>query len=52
MFKTAFSDNAMDRTQAFKWFSRFKLGKPSVEDCERSGRPSTGCTDENMEKVH
>jgi hypothetical protein len=26
MLKTAFGDNAMERTQTFEWFSRFKRG--------------------------
>jgi transposase len=51
MLKTAFGDNAMGRTQSFEWFSRFNRGKTSVEDSERSGRPSTGRTDENVENV-
>jgi hypothetical protein len=30
MFKTTFSDNAMERTQTSEWFSQLKS---SVEDC-------------------
>jgi hypothetical protein len=33
------------------WFSRFKSGEISGEDCKCSGPISAGCTDENMEKV-
>jgi hypothetical protein len=51
MLKTAFGDNAMGRTQSFERFSRFKLGETLVEDSERSGRPSTGRTDENVGSV-
>jgi predicted transcriptional regulator len=51
MLKTAFGDNAMGRTQAFEWFSRFKRGETSVEDSERSGRPSTCRTEKNVENV-
>ena len=46
----AFGVNAIRRTRLLEWFSRFKLGESSVKDCERSGRPSTGRTDENVEK--
>jgi len=41
----------MGRTLTFEWFSRFKCGETSVEDSERSGRPSTGRTDEILENV-
>jgi hypothetical protein len=44
MLKTALSDNAMDRTQDFWWFSHLKHGETLVEDCQCSGRPSIGCT--------
>jgi hypothetical protein len=47
----AFGVNAIRRTRLLEWFSRFKLGESSVKDCERSGRPSTGRTDENVEEV-
>jgi hypothetical protein len=51
MLKTAFGDSAMGRTQTCERFFRFKSGETSVKDYERSGRPSTGRTDENVENV-
>jgi hypothetical protein len=51
MLKTAFSDNAMGRTQTFECFFRFKSRETSVEDCEHSGCPSIADTQENVEKV-
>jgi hypothetical protein len=51
MLKTALGDNAMERTQTFEWFSQFKRRETSVEDSDRSGRPPTGRTDENVEDV-
>jgi hypothetical protein len=42
----------MGRTHTTELFSQFKLGKTSVEDCEHSGPSSTGCIDENVDKVH
>jgi hypothetical protein len=33
------------------WYKRFKDGRTSVDDDERSGRPSTSTTPENNEKV-
>jgi hypothetical protein len=35
----------------FQWHSRFKAGQVSVEDDERSGRPGTSKTTENVEKI-
>jgi hypothetical protein len=51
MLKTAFDDNATGRTQTFEWFSQFKCKQTAIEDCEHSGPPSTGHTDENVEIV-
>jgi transposase len=34
-----------------KWFERFRKGCKSVEDEERSGRPSTTNTQKNVERV-
>jgi len=42
MFKTAFGEQAMDRSQTFQWFSRFKAGRTSIDDDKRSGRPDMG----------
>ena len=35
----------------YKWVERFRNGCESVEDEERSGRPSTSETQENVERV-
>ena len=34
-----------------RWHERFRSGRESVEDDERSGRPSTAKTDENINKI-
>ena len=39
MLKTTFGERAMGRSQTFQWFSRFKAGRISTDDDERSGRP-------------
>jgi K+/H+ antiporter YhaU regulatory subunit KhtT len=44
MFLTAFSDIIIERTKNFKWFYL-------VEDCKHSGRPSSGGTEENLDRV-
>lgn len=45
MFKIAFTDNARGRTEFWEWFFSSKCWEASVENCEGSGRPSTGHTD-------
>jgi len=51
MLQEAFGDNAMSRSKTFLWSKRFKDGRTSVDDDERSGRPSTNTTPENIAKV-
>ena len=34
------------------WAAEFKRGRKSLGDDERSGRPKTATTDENVVKVH
>jgi hypothetical protein len=51
MIKQAFGDDALGQTQTYDWFNRFKNGRTSIDDDERSGRPSTGTTPENVAKV-
>jgi hypothetical protein len=49
MLKQVFGEDALGQTQTYDWFNRFKNGRTSV-DGERSGRPSTGKTPENVAK--
>ena len=51
MLKQAFEDEAMGRTQSHKWYIRFKEGRTSTNDNERSGRSSTSKNEENIQKV-
>ena len=51
MLKTAFGEQSMGRSQTFQWFSRFKAGRTSTDDDERSGRPVSSSTPEMIEKV-
>jgi len=51
MLQEAFGDNAMSQRKTFLWYKRFKDGRTSVDDDERSGRPSTSITPENIAKV-
>ncbi|XP_011859284.1 PREDICTED: putative uncharacterized protein FLJ37770 [Vollenhovia emeryi] len=41
LVKEAYKDDALSRAHVFRWFSEFKNGRETVEDMERSGRPST-----------
>jgi hypothetical protein len=51
MLKEAFGDNALGLTHTCGWFKRFRNGRMSVDDDQRSGRPSTGTTTKNVPKV-
>jgi len=43
-------DNAMKKTAVYKWVKRVSEGRESVTDEERSGRPATSRTEENIVK--
>jgi len=51
MLQEAFGYNAMSQSKAFLLYKRFKDGRTSVDDDERSGRPSTSTTPENIAEV-
>jgi hypothetical protein len=49
MLREAIGEHSLSWTVVFEWHSRFKAGQVSAEDDERSGRPSTSKTTENVE---
>jgi hypothetical protein len=51
MLKESFGVNALGQSQTYEWFKRFKNGRMSVDDEQRSGRRSTRTTTENVAKV-
>ncbi|PNF35236.1 hypothetical protein B7P43_G06872 [Cryptotermes secundus] len=51
MLKQAFGDNSLGQTQAYDWYKRFKHGRMSTYDDDRSGRTSTGTTPKSVAKV-
>jgi hypothetical protein len=51
ILQKAFMEEALSHTQVFEWFAWFKRGEMSIEDHPHSGRPSTSCTNENVEKI-
>ena len=44
----AYGDAALSRTTIFEWNKRFGEGRESVKNDERSGRPTTSRTDDNI----
>ena len=52
MLNTAYSDVAIKRATCFRWHKRFKNGRLSVEDDERSGRPSTSTDDPHIDEIN
>ena len=52
MLKLVYGDAAVTMKTVCKWFERFCKGCESVEDEERSRRPSTSKTQENVERIN
>ncbi|XP_018057559.1 PREDICTED: putative uncharacterized protein FLJ37770 [Atta colombica] len=48
MLGNCFGSDTLKKTAVYEWHERFKSGRESIEDDERSGRPSTSKTDENI----
>ena len=51
MLVQVYGDNAMKKTAVYKWVKRFSEGRESVTDEEKSGRPATSRTEENIANV-
>ena len=51
MLRQVYGDNATKKTAVYKWVKRFSEGRESVIDEERSGRPATSRTEENIAKI-
>ena len=51
MLRQVYGDNAMKKTAVYKWVKSFSEGGESVTDEERSGRPVTSRTEENIAKI-
>ena len=51
MLRKAYRDQVLSRTRVYKWFRRFKEGRESLDDDERSGRPASSYTDELVKKI-
>ena len=51
LIQKTYGDAALSRTTIFEWHKRFREGRESVKDDERSGRPPTSRTDDNIAAV-
>jgi hypothetical protein len=51
MLREAFGEYSLSGTAVFEWHLRLKASRVSVQDDERSGRPSTCKMTENVEKI-
>jgi len=51
MLVQVYGDNVMKKTAVYKWVARFSEGRKSVTDEERSERPATNRTEENIVKI-
>jgi transposase len=46
-----YGDNCLSRSKIYEWVDHFKKGRASVCDQERSGRPSTSRTENNIQAI-
>jgi len=51
LLRDAYGDEALFRTRVFGWHRRFVLGRVSVEDDTRSGRPSSSRNKDNVVRI-
>ncbi|KAL4153743.1 hypothetical protein QTP88_001576 [Uroleucon formosanum] len=51
MLCEVYGEECLSRARVFEWYKRFYSGREDVEDDDRSGRPTTSSTNENVEKI-
>jgi len=51
LLMTAYGDAVLSSTQVLRWHNAFKDGRESVEDEQRTGRPSTSRTESGVVRV-
>jgi len=51
MLNAAYEDQALSRSNVFRWYGRIRDGREDTEDDPRSGRPTECRNDNNVEKI-
>jgi len=51
ILQQAYGEDCLSRTPYHEWYQHFELGRMSIEDDPKSGRPSTSMDDDRVEKV-
>jgi len=51
MVNAAYGDQALSRSNVFRWYERFRDGRENIEDDPRSGRPTECRNEDNVEKI-
>jgi len=51
MVNAAYGDQALSRSNVFRWYGRFRDGRENTEDGPISGRPTDCRNDNNVEKI-
>jgi hypothetical protein len=51
MVNAAYVDQALIRSNVFRWYGRFRYGEEDTEDDPRNGRPTECRNDNNVEKI-
>ena len=51
MIQQSFGDQSLSRAQVFQWHARFKTGRTSVDDDERTGKPTSCTTPEIVSRI-
>ena len=51
MLQQAYGEDCLSRTRCYERYQCFKVGRTSIEDDPKSGRPSSSTDDDHIEKV-